>query len=1481
MELMLTLVDPTRHREPADLIVRAEQDMSVALLAEELARVVGGPAAPPGGPALFIDGVPVPGDLPLGLSPVRDGAVVSLAGPTGARPPGQGLVEIRVVGGPGAGEVHRLGPSVTVVGSGPDAWIRLADAAVPQEAARITVTPGGEVTVRALGATRVLLEGVPVDGAGAAAAGKAGSSGAGAGETPWPVGSVLSVGRSLLERCAPAFPDAALRPSEDGAGLTFSRPPRILPPSRTTLFRLPTEPKPSDTRPYPWAMALLPLVGAVTLAVLRDAMIFLVMAAFTPLILFGSHASDRKHGRTSYRRARAEFKRQKTSIECQARKAMAEETAALRAGSPDPAALRLAATFPSHRLWERRPYDHDHGLLRVGTGALPSEVEIHDPNTQEHRRSQHRQLVDVPITVALRDHGVLGIAGHGESPRGIARWLVGQAAVLHSPDDLGIWVLTDASARRCWEWVRWLPHARARDGEAAVARLATDAETVARRIDEILALVTARRGAVRDARDPAAHGAWSGPSLVVVLDGSRRLRALPGVTRILREGPPVGVYAICLDPDRRLLPEECRAVVEEDHEGRLRVTRAGHPPTEDVRPDNVTPEWCEEVARALCPIREAAETEAAALPDACRLLDVLGLEPPTADAIRDRWAGGAPPSLSAVLGPALDGLFVVDLVRDGPHGLVAGTTGAGKSELLQTLVASLAAAHRPDSVNFVLVDYKGGAAFQDCVRLPHTVGMVTDLDAHLVRRALVSLGAELRRREHMLAAAGTKDLTDYLTARRRDASLAPLPRLLIVIDEFASLARELPDFVSGLVDIAQRGRSLGIHLILATQRPGGVVSPEIRANTNLRISLRVTDATESQDVIDAPDAARIAKSVPGRAFARLGASSLLPFQTARVGGRRPGATDPSGATPWAVRLPWEALGRTPPTRPVAARRDDDLPTDLAVLVDAIRAAATALGFPPPHRPWLPALGESVTLDELPVPASLQDSDVSPIAYGVTDVPARQSRTPLTLDVTDGRHLLLVGGPRSGRSTALRTIAGAVGAATGPADVHLYGMDCASGALLPLIRLPHCGCVVTRDQVDRVRRLLARLGAEVTRRQQLLASDGMTSAAEQRMAAHTPNERLPWMVLLVDGWEGFVSAFESYDYGVLVDQMKRLLQDGPSVGLKVVMTADRTGLSGTVSGAFADRLVLRLNDPADYVTAGISTREIPAATPPGRALRVTDDGVRESQVALLTADASGQAENREMHRIGDDATAAYGPPRGDLRPMRVDALPGRISASEALALVPGFVPPSTAWAMLGVGGDELVPLGVDLSSSGPGFVIAGPPRSGRSTALLTAGRTLLRGGMPVALILPRRSPLSELEAEPGVLGVLAADAQAADLRRLTDEAANGRFTVLVDDAELLYDTPLDAALDDVLRGGRDGRQTVLAAGAADVMASQYRGFLLTARRSLNGMLLSPQGGSEGDLFKVRLPRNAGGGPVGRGLLIRDGTAVPIQVATAAE
>ena len=985
---------------------------------------------------------------------------------------------------------------------------------------------------------------------------------------------------------------------------------------------------------------------------------------------------------------------------------------------------------------------------------------------------------------------------------------------------------------------------------------------------ELGAIVSARRKALRE----SSAVTFADPDIMVILDGARRLRALPGVIQILKEGPSVGVYAVCLDTDERLLPAECQATVVLDAEGGLQVRQTGADPVSNVRPEYVTPAWCERLARGLAPLRDiSGDEEEAALPGSCRLLDLLGLEPPTPEAITARWAVRAR-STEALIGAGLDGPYAIDLRRDGPHGLVAGTTGAGKSELLQTLVASLAVANRPDAMVFVLVDYKGGSAFKDCVHLPHTAGMVTDLDSHLVERALESISAELRRRERLLADAGAPDIEAYLLVAGANPALPPLPRLLIVIDEFASLVRELPDFVTGLVDLARRGRSLGIHLILATQRPSGVVSPEIRANTDLRIALRVTDVAESADVIDAPDAARITKATPGRAYVRCGASSLVPVQAGRVGGRRPGSAHLGLSEPWVATLDPAKLGQPLPTPPRRAVADEEV-TDLAVLVEAISKATQALGIPAQPSPWLPALPEQLTLDQLPAPIPTPGR-LTPIPYALDDLPAQQQQRPACLDLSTFGHLFAIGGPRSGRSQLLRTIAGSIGRIHSAADVHLYGIDCGNGALLALAELPHCGAVVRNTQTERAVRLIRRLGAEMQRRIELLAESGFADVTEQR-AAVPPPQRLPHLVVLIDRWESFTISLGEVDNGALTEEVQRILREGVSVGLHLVITGDRSLLSGRMSTLTEAKLVFRLPDRGDFSLIGINPRKVAETMPPGRALRA-ESGV-ETQVALLTPDATGQGQAGALARIAAWASERdAGLPVG-LRPFRVDALPARVSFEQAWALREAAGSVESLWALVGVGGDTLRGYGPDLATGTPAFVVAGPPSSGRSTVLVSMARSLLRAGAGVIAVTPRPSPLRQL-AEPGVTVLTGPELSSADLDAAL-VAAPARAVVLIDDAELLRDCPADDVLLRLLRAGAGSGRALVIAGDAEGVCAGFSGWQVELKKARRGLLLAPQAITEGDLIGLRLPRSLLGQPVhpGRGLLhLGDGEPRAVQV-----
>src|SRR5579863_8130406 len=515
MRLALTVVAPAT-RQSADVLLDADPATPVGEIAAELDRFTAGVAAVPDyalavsapstqtqswAPPLYVEHQLVPPGLPLAQSPLREGSVISLGSPEGCvYPEPTGLLELRVAGGPAAGAVHPLNPGETTIGSGQAVAVQLHDPQVPQYALHVRVDQRGGCQVTPYEGVRASLEGEPLSA-----------------PVRWPPGQQIAVGATLLGLAPYQPPDAALHPSEDGAGADFNRPPRLLPPERVTRFQLPAPPAPNERRPLPILMAVVPVVMGVALAYFMREIYLLAMSALSPVMLIGSHVSERKHGRKSHAARMAEYRDHKARITSDARAALDAERVAGRTDCPDPGTALSIASGPRRRLWERRPSDPDYLLLRVGTGELPSAVELTDPEQDEHRRQVFWQIPDMPVTMPLRERGVVGVAGPGDTPRAIGRWLAAQAATLHSPNDLQIYVLTDSAGRASWEWTRWLPHCRpstaqagtgqastvqantvpATTGQSCVALIGNDAETVAARIAELLAIVTARQKAQR------------------------------------------------------------------------------------------------------------------------------------------------------------------------------------------------------------------------------------------------------------------------------------------------------------------------------------------------------------------------------------------------------------------------------------------------------------------------------------------------------------------------------------------------------------------------------------------------------------------------------------------------------------------------------------------------------------------------------------------------------------------------------------------------------------------------------------------------------------------------------------------------------------------------------------------------------------------------------------------------------------------------
>jgi len=1442
VELRLTLRDGGRDR---DIVVDASARATVSDLTTALAEH----ASAAGLGVLFADRLGrLRADDEIYVCGLLTGDVVSLTGPVTPRSvpslgSGAPVATFIAMGGPAAGVRIGLAPGRYVVGRDASADVQIADASLSRKHFAVEIDASGGCAVGDLGSSN----GTAIEGVGIAPDST----------QRLLAGQAVEAGRSTFA-CDPWRPHSASATRTLGPRIAFNRPPRVSRGYEPPTLRVDPPPAAARAIRIPIVVAIVPVFMGLALFLLTKSPIMLMMAGFTPLMMIGSSLSERRAGRREHTEQLKRFNASVEELDERLALSRIEEQAERRAVTPHAGELAARALNHQPDLWERRPTDRDYLDLRLGVADQPSIVSVMfpsggDPSLREGVEAKvraHETVPVVPVHVRPTDVGAIGVVGNGPEVDAVARWILVQLATLQSPRDVVITAALSNERASGWQWLTWLPHvdhpASPLDGD----HLALGEQPARDLVRRIAALARDRRSEGDGKR------ARRRTTVVALVDEDVAPEAVV-VDDLLEGCADIDVVAVWLARERRHLPGGCKVIVEVSSDRAVAdvtwtVTGAK---VEKASVDALGSAIAESIARSLAPVEDTtAGGAAASVPRSVALVELLGLVEPSSARIVARWRSRRGDALDAVVGAGGDGAFSLDLRADGPHALVAGTTGAGKSELLQSLIAALAASHPPDRIAFLLVDYKGGAAFKDCVGLPHSVGMVTDLDEHQVHRALISLNAELKRREHVLAQTDAKDL---LELERRDPRSAP-PSLVIVIDEFATLAREVPQFVDGVVDVAQRGRSLGVHLVLATQRPGNAVTENIRANTNLRVALRVAGVNESDDVIGAPDAARLPRSIPGRALARTGPTELELFQAGYVGGHTRSGEE---ARPIEIR---DVAPRAKSTTQGGSAVDEDEVTDLQLLVEAIRLATAELGIAPPESPWLPALAPAVRLGELPA-----DASVAGVAVGLVDEPERQRQVAFSIDLASEGSLLVYGAGGSGKTTVLRTIAAALATAHSPRDLNVYGLDFAGRGLQALEALPHCGSVIPGEDEERVGRLINLLRRTIEVRSRLFAERRVANLAE--FQRRNPDEALPRIVVLLDSYAGFMESYERVDLGRLVDALPRLVADGRSAGVHLVITADRrAAVPAAVASLIASRIVLRMANEDEYQMLGLHPSTFKGAVlPPGRGF-LTDG--HEVHVATVEGTEDASTEALALAALAQQLAAAT-----EERALAVQPLPLQVAASE----LPIADRPWTAAFAL----DDLDLAPVTMSLEDSHFVVIGPYRSGRSTALDTLAAAL-RASTPrltMHLLTPRRSLLTGSGSEWSSVsrGLDACESKIAELLDDLIGAASGPepdpVLVVLDDAGELVESPAGGSLEQLLKRGRDAHVRVVMSLEAG-QARHYAAWVREIRKDGRGMLLDPNLDLDGELLGVRLPRRSNAlFPAGRGYVVKDGRVVLAQVA----
>ena len=968
------------------------------------------------------------------------------------------------------------------------------------------------------------------------------------------------------------------------------------------------------------------------------------------------------------------------------------------------------------RLWEKSSDDADFLQVFIGKGTIDISFKINIPKEEFGEREddllllpnelkdKYSKIENMPITLDLKKHKAIGIIGNGDINKFIKNIIV-ELIAFHYYEDINIICAIKEKEEEAWKWVRWLPHLW--DSNRKIRFMGVGKESSHYVLTCLNDILKQRREGIKGNN----KGVKYKPHYIMIITESMLLEN-EEITTILESGIDLGISVIYAYKDLKVIPKVCSCIIDlkGNGKGSLTVVNEGNKSTEFTYKEFDDKNY-ETLSRRLAPVYVKKMYSENTLPKSITLYELFGVKSARQFNLLENWKkNDVCKTMAAPLGINSSGEILELNLHEkyhGPHGLVAGTTGSGKSEIIQSYIISLAINYHPYDVSFILIDYKGGGMANLFSDLPHLIGTITNLDGNLVNRSLSLIKSELKRRQRIFSKYDVNHINDYKKLEKENSELEPLPHLIIIADEFAELKTDQPEFMKELVSTARIGRSLGVHLILATQKPTGVVDAQIWSNSKFKLCLKVQDAADSNELLKKPDAASIVE--PGRAYFQVGNNEIYQlFQSAWSGAKKYVDDDISNEDIEISEVSIEGRRKV-----IYSSKDNNKGkeqiTQLDETINYINKVFFSNGFKRVDDCWIPPLKEVIYIKDLikennyfynveqPI-----DIEINPVV-GMVDCPNDQIQLPMNYNFSKDGNLLIIGGSGYGKTTFIQTLILSLSLNYSPKDVNIYALDFGTRTLKIFDDMPHVGDVALSDDEEKINNLFKVLRKEIAKRKILFSEVGAASLMSYRLAT---NKSMPQIIVIIDNYIAFK---EMYD--VLQDELLFLSREGTVLGISVIVANSSTnGINYKLIANFKNKLVFTCIDKSEYMNVFSGNRVAPTNLK-GRAL-VDFNGINEAQIAICGDETTIQEFERSniIRNIIEEINMNY----TGRKALKIPTTPEVIHLEDMLKEI-AIDEEENLTVPCGFSGENLENIVVSIAKY-PLFTLVGESKSGRTNML---------------------------------------------------------------------------------------------------------------------------------------------------------------------